>query len=92
VSSIYPKARIFAPVLVRGEEDKGVVWIDFPRKVYKDILNLITDEEWGDMTDPKKGYDIVIRKDQIAGQFPQYSVVPKQISKLAPTDAEIKEL
>ena len=85
------KSRIYVPCIVRGEQDKGVLWVDFPKKVYKSILNLITDEEWGDMTDPKKGYDIIIKKTQVGKEFPTYDVIPKPNSKLTSDPEKLEE-
>lgn len=50
-----------------------------PRSVYQDIIDYYLDEdEWGDMTDPKEGYDIKIVRTG-SGQFnTEYSVAPCQ--------------
>jgi hypothetical protein len=45
------KTRIFAPVVVRGQEDEGVKLWQFGKEVYQDFLNMATDEEIGDYTD-----------------------------------------
>ena len=46
-----PKTRIFAPVIVRGEESEGVQMWEFGKKVYESFLNLAADDEVGDFTD-----------------------------------------
>ena len=53
-----PKTRIFAPVIVRGEESEGVQMWEFGKKVYESFLNLAADEEVGDFTDIVNGRDI----------------------------------
>lgn len=53
-----PKMRVFAPVMVRGEEDKGVRLWEFGKQTYMDILKLI--EEVGDFTDPVEGHDLIV--------------------------------
>ena len=52
------KTRIFAPVVVRGEEAEGVKLWQFGKEVYQAFLNLAADEEIGDYTEPSGGRDI----------------------------------
>lgn len=54
------KNRIFVPVLVRGEEDKGVRLWQFGKQVYEELLSLAVDEEIGDYTDIVSGRDLTI--------------------------------
>ena len=53
-----PKTRIFAPIVVRGEEDEGVKLWQFGKEVYQGFLNMAADEEIGDYTDMAQGRDI----------------------------------
>jgi len=55
-----PKMRIFAPVIVRGEEDKGIRLWEFGKQVYMDLLSIAEDEDVGDYTDPISGRDITV--------------------------------
>jgi hypothetical protein len=55
-----PKMRVFAPVIVRGEEDKGVRLWEFGKQVYMDLLSIAEDEDVGDYTDPITGRDITV--------------------------------
>ena len=57
---LYPKLRIFAPVVVRGEEDKGVRFYEFGKMVYQELLGVMADEDYGDITDIQKGRDVTI--------------------------------
>ena len=57
---LYPKMRCFAPVVVRGEEDKGVRLWAFGKQIYQSLLNYMLDEDYGDITDPNDGNDIRI--------------------------------
>ena len=52
------KTRIFAPIIVRGEEDEGVKLWQFGKEVYQDFLNMASDDEVGDFTDIVGGRDI----------------------------------
>ena len=54
------KTRIFAPVIVRGEEDKGVRLWQFGKLIYEELLSLAVDEEIGDYTDIVNGRDLTI--------------------------------
>tara|TARA_Y100001938_G_scaffold149454_1_gene236324 strand:- start:300 stop:1136 length:837 start_codon:yes stop_codon:yes gene_type:complete len=54
------KTRIFAPVIVRGEEDKGVRLWQFGKLIYEELLSLAVDEEIGDYTDISSGRDLTI--------------------------------
>ena len=57
---LYPKMRTYAPVIVRGEEEKGVRLWAFGKMVYQSLLNLMLDEDYGDITDPTSGRDIKV--------------------------------
>jgi len=55
-----PKLRTFVPVIVRGEEEKGVRFMSFGKTVYTELLSIISDPDYGDITDVKRGRDIVV--------------------------------
>ena len=75
---LYPKMRAFAAVVVRGEEDKGVRLWSFGKMIYQDLLNIMLDSDYGDITDPKKGYDIKVSCEKQPGkQFADTSVRPR---------------
>ena len=57
---LFPKMRILAPVLVRGEEDKGVRFWEFGKMVYQELLGVLMDEDYGDITDIAAGRDITV--------------------------------
>lgn len=54
------KIRVFVPVLVRGEEDKGVRLWQFGKNIYEELLSMALDEEIGDYTDIVNGRDITV--------------------------------
>ena len=54
------KNRIFVPVVVRGEEDKGVRLWQFGKQVYEELLALAVDDEIGDYTDIVNGRDLTV--------------------------------
>lgn len=53
-----PKVRIFAPVIVRGEENEGVQLWEFGKEIYEAFLQMAADEEVGDFSDVASGRDI----------------------------------
>ena len=55
-----PKMRVFAPVIVRGEEDKGVRLWEFGKEIYMQLLGIADDEDYGDFTDINEGRDFTL--------------------------------
>ena len=90
----WPKMRVFAPIVVRGEEGKGVRWWGFSRTTYQALLDVVLDPEYGDITDTETGTDIRIDYGKKQGQsFPTTDVRPmRRTSKLAATDEEVNTL
>tara|TARA_B100001564_G_C20645793_1_gene674369 strand:- start:744 stop:1502 length:759 start_codon:yes stop_codon:yes gene_type:complete len=54
------KMRTFAPVVVRGEESEGVRFWGFGKTVYQELLSVIADPDYGDITDAMNGRDITV--------------------------------
>jgi hypothetical protein len=54
------KMRTFAPVIVRGEESQGVRFWGFGKTVYQELLSIIADPDYGDITDAVNGRDVVV--------------------------------
>jgi hypothetical protein len=57
---IEPKMRVFVPVIVRGEEDKGVRMWQFGKEMYLELLGIAEDEDIGDYTDLMDGRDLTV--------------------------------
>jgi hypothetical protein len=57
---IEPKMRVFLPIIVRGEEAKGVRWFEFGKAIYQDLLSMAADEDIGDFTDIYEGRDFLV--------------------------------
>jgi hypothetical protein len=75
-----PKKRTYAPVLVRGQEKEGVRFWGFGKEVYEEILAILDDGEFGDITDPVKGYDLTVEHKSAAelnANFPKTFIRPK---------------
>ena len=69
---IEPKMRTFAPVVVRGEESEGVKWWGFGKTVYQELLAIIADPDYGDISDVMTGRDIVVERQTAAEAGNQY--------------------
>jgi len=67
-----PKMRTFVPVVVRGREDEGVKFWGFGKTVYQELLSVIADPDYGDITDPVNGRDIGIERQTPAEAGNQY--------------------
>jgi len=71
------KQRFFSPVIVRGEEEKGVRLWGYSKTVYQKLLQLVLNPEYGDITDPEEGTDLTINYGKKAGQmFPSTDIFP----------------
>lgn len=55
-----PKMRVFVPVIVRGEEEKGVRLWQFGKEIYMELLSMAEDDDIGDYTDIAAGRDMTI--------------------------------
>ena len=91
---LYPKMRSYAPVVVRGEEDKGVRLWSFGKTVYQSLLNIMLDEDYGDITDPKNGRDITLEfktAEETGASFPSTSIRVKPNQTPITEDSNILE-
>lgn len=67
------KTRVFAPVIVRGEEEKGVRLWEFGKQVYQELLSIADDPDVGDYTDPIEGRDITVETTDAASNGTGYN-------------------
>ena len=85
---LYPKMRCYAPVLVRGEEDKGVQIWAFGKQVYQTLLGIMLDEDYGDITDPEDGRDVKVRCFKPPGKkYSETEVMPRGKASSLSTNA-----
>ena len=83
-----PKMRTFAPVIVRGKESDGVKFWGFGKTVYQELLGVIADPDYGDITDPTNGRDIGIERQTPAEAGNQYG---KTTVRVKPNQTAITE-
>jgi len=103
---IEPKMRTFVPVVVRGEENEGVKFWGFGKTVYQELLGIIADPDYGDISDSTTGRDIVVERQTPAEAGNQYGKTTIRVkpnvtalsddsnilSKLLDEQPELKEL
>ena len=75
------RQRFFSPVIVRGEEDKGVRLWGYGKMAYKELVTLALNPDYDDITDPESGTDLVINYGKPPGaSFPKTSITPRRRS------------
>ena len=87
-----PKMRTFAPVVVRGREDEGVKFWGFGKTVYQELLSVIADPDYGDITDPVNGRDIQIERQTPAEAGNQYGKTTVRVKPNQTPLTESKEM
>ena len=90
---LYPKMRVYAACVVRGEESEGVKLWGFGKTVYQKLLTLMLDEDYGDITDPLDGRDINVFCSKNPGQqWAMTEVTPRgKTTKLSSDSKQAKE-
>ena len=89
------KMRTFAPVIVRGEEKQGVKFWGFGKTVYQEPLSIIADPDYGDITDPVNGRDVVVEflsAEETGASFPKTNIRVKPNQTPVSDDPELLEL
>jgi len=74
---IEAKMRTYAPVVVRGEENQGVKFWGFGKTVYQELLSIIADTDYGDITDSVSGRDVAVEfktAEETGKSFPSTSI------------------
>ena len=88
------KMRTFTPVIVRGEESQGVKFWGFGKTVYQEILSVIADPDYGDITDPVSGRDVTVEfktAEETGASFPSTAIRVKPIQTPISEDKNILE-
>jgi hypothetical protein len=90
---IEPKMRTYVPVIVRGKESEGVKFWGFGKTIYSELLSIITDPDYGDITDLMSGRDIDVEftPAEGPGQYPKTSIRVKPNTSPATEDKAIAE-
>jgi hypothetical protein len=91
---IEAKMRTFAPIVVRGEEKEGVRFWGFGKTVYQELLSIIADPDYGDITDPSSGRDVAVEfktAEETGKSFPATSIRVKPNQTPITEDASVLE-
>jgi hypothetical protein len=91
---IEAKMRTFAPVVVRNEEKEGVRFWGFGKTVYQELLSIIADPDYGDITDAVSGRDVAIEfktAEETGKSFPSTSIRVKPNQTPITEDASVLE-
>jgi len=88
---IEPKMRTYVPVVVRGKESEGVKFWGFGKTVYSELLSIISDPDYGDITDLMNGRDITVEFIPAEGseRFPKTSIRVKPNTSAVTEDKTI---
>tara|TARA_R100000908_G_scaffold32701_1_gene14807 strand:- start:8806 stop:9582 length:777 start_codon:yes stop_codon:yes gene_type:complete len=88
---IEPKMRTYVPVIVRGKESEGVKFWGFGKTIYSELLSIIADPDYGDITDLMNGRDIDIEftPSEGPGQYPKTAIRVKPNTSAATEDKAI---
>ena len=84
------KSRFFSPVLARGEEAEGVKVWGYSKTVYENLLQLVLNPDYGDITDPQNGTDLVLVYGKAPGaMFPSTNITARRKTTPITSDAEL---
>ena len=87
---LFAKQRFFSPVIVRGQEDLGPRIYGYSKTIYEQLLNILFDPDYGDITDIMEGNDIRLTYGRTAGRlYPETKirVRPMKTALLEDTNA-----
>jgi hypothetical protein len=88
------KTRVFAPVIVRGEESEGVQLWEFGKEIYEAFLQMAADEEVGDFSDIMSGRDIklvTVGPESTGNKYNKTSIAPSMKTSALSEDSKLIE-
>ncbi len=99
-AKLAPVTRTYAPIIVRGEEEQGVRFWGFGVQVYKQLLKIMTNAKYGDITSWAEGRDIEVefhkesaKKNKDGKSFPETTILadPGVTPVVDPTRRDLME-
>jgi len=77
---LFVRKRYFSPIVVRGEETDGVRIWSYGKTAYETLLGYVLDPDYGDVTHPETGTDIVLNYTVpgTPGSFPKTQLKPRR--------------
>ena len=85
-----PKKTYYAPILIRGQESEGVKFWAFSQKIFAELLNIMSNDDYGLISDIQNGTDLTL--DFAPAPDPrqnQYSIQPRRNTTPATDDPEV---
>ena len=86
---LFARKRYYSPVIIRGSETDGVkVWA-YGKTAYETLLGYVLDPDYGDITDPETGTDLVLTYTVpgTPGSFPKTQLKPRRRPSVLCDDA-----
>ena len=86
---LFVRKRYYSPILVRGKESEGEKIWAYGKTAYETLLGYVLDPDYGDVTDPDTGTDIVLNYDVpgTPGSFPKTTLKPRRRPSVLCDDA-----
>ena len=86
---LFVRKRYYSPILVRGNESAGVKVWSYGKMAYETLLGYVLDPDYGDMTHPETGTDIVLTYTvpNTPGSFPKTQLKPRRRPSVLCDDA-----
>lgn len=90
--NIQAKPRTYVPILVRGKEEEGIKFWGFGKQIYQELLKVIDDPDYGDISHPKTGRDIVVEIVKTDKNWPDILIRVKPKETVCSTNKEVLDL
>jgi hypothetical protein len=77
---LFVRKRYYSPIIIRGEESEGVKIWSYGKTAYETLLGYVLDPDYGDITDPETGTDVVLNYNVpgTPGSFPKTTLKPRR--------------
>lgn len=86
---LFARKRYYSPVVIRGSETDGVKIWAYGKTAYETLLGYVLDPDYGDITDPETGTDLVLSYTVpgTPGSFPKTQLKPRRRPSVLCDDA-----
>ena len=92
----YPTLRTFVPIVVRGKESEGVKFWSFGKTIFEKLLQIIDDEDYGDIADIEHGFDLTLtfipKEKSSTKRFPDVDITPRRKESVLTTDEKLLDI